>query len=111
MAEGNDIFNTLKTDVMRSLVPGAHSNSEIIEAIAELMTRHLGRFSPVRVYWYGIMGVAECEGNFFLIDKGPVIFEECGTQSPSFVSLFGELDRQTPKIRALRIEQMGFRVV
>lgn len=111
MSEGTDNFNALKVDVMRGLVPGAGSNSHIIYAIAELVVRHLGRFSPVRVYWYGIMGVAECEGCFYLIDKGPVIFEECGSQPPGFVTLFGELERPTPKIRTLMIEQMGFRLV
>ena len=111
MAEDTDFFDTFKGEVMRGLVPGAGSNPEIIEAIAELIVRHLGRFSPVRVYWYGILGVAECQGRYFIIDKGPVIFEEYGPQPPRFATLFGELDRPTPGIRALRVAQMGLRVV
>lgn len=111
MAEDTDIFDTFKSEVMRGLVPGACSNPEVIEAIAKLMVRHLGRFSPVRVYWHGILAVAECQGRCFLIDKGPVIFEEYGPQPPRFATLFGELDRPTPGIRALRVAQMGLRVV
>lgn len=111
MAEDIDIFDAFKGQFMRGLVPGAQSHPEVIEAIAELMVRHLGRFSPVRVYWHGIMGVAECEGRCFLIDKGPVIFEECGSLPPRFATLFGELDRPTPRIRALRVAQMDLRVV
>lgn len=111
MAEDTDFFDTFKGEVMRGLVPGARSKPEIIEAIAELIVRHLGRFSPVRVYWYGILGVAECQGHYFIIDKGPVIFEECGSQPPRFATLFGELDLPTSRIRAKRVTQMGLRVV
>lgn len=105
------LCNNLKAQVMRGLVPGAQSDLEVIEAIAELMVGHLGGFSPVRVYWYGMAGVAECQGRYFLIDKDPVIVEECGPQPPRFATLFGELDRPTPGIRALRVAQMGLRVV
>ncbi|MCC2639386.1 MAG: hypothetical protein K0Q68_3105 [Moraxellaceae bacterium] len=111
MAEDTDIFDTFKGQVMRGLVPGAQSNPEVIEAIATLMVRHLERFAPVRVYWHGIMGVAECQGRCFMIDKGPVIFEECGPLPPPFATLFGELACPTPGIRALRVAQMGLRVV
>lgn len=104
----SDPFAELKVGVVQALVPGACSQAETVEAIAEVVVSRLGRFYPVRVYWYGLMAVVKCNEHCYLIDHGPRIIGEM-TALPCTASFFGEMVAPSPRLKKAVIRALGLR--